>query len=117
MSATDIRKYERLKMLMEDWANWMGGYRMKLGWHSRSIGIESGHVSKDFEEMLDDVESEMCRLIDAAVNDLSAGHHAAINRCYGVSAVFRFPRGNYETLLIEAHDLLIVSLPKKGVAI
>lgn len=117
MSATDIRRYERLKMMMEDWANWMGGYRMKLGWPSRSIGIESGYVSREFDEMLGDVEAEMYRLIDAAVNDLSAGHHAAINRCYGVSAVFRFPRGNYDTLLIEAHDLLIIALPIKGVAI
>ena len=62
------------------------------------------------------VEHEMCRMIDCVVSDLPPLHKAAIYRCYGISAVFRFPRENYAEILLDAHDILLVLLPKKGVS-
>ena len=107
----------RLVVLMEDWANWQRGYSGIKGYPSHSIGLQSGYVSSTFEDMCDSVDNEVFRAIDAAVSDLVAGQAAAINKRYGVSAVFRFPRGNYEELLIEAHQVLMTTLPKKGVVI
>lgn len=111
-------RYERLKVIMEDWAHWCEGYRLKTGWPSRSIGMESGYgASSTFEDLCEESDQSVNRMIDAAVDDLEAGKKAAVYRCYGISSVFRFPRGNYNDLVIQAHDDLLESLPKKGVAI
>jgi hypothetical protein len=117
MRPNELQRLERLVMLLTDWADWMKGYRMRIGWPARSVGMESGYVSKSFDDMADDADAEMYRLIDTAVEDLEAGPKAALYKRYGVAAVFRFPRGNYETLLIESHEQLLTTLPKKGVAI
>ena len=66
---------------------------------------------------MEGVEQSINRSVDTAVNDLEAGQMAAIFRCYGLCTVFLFPRGILDTLLIEAHDTLLVSLPRKGIAI
>lgn len=116
MTPNDLDKYERLIIVMKDWADWVQGYRMNIGYPSKSVGMESGYVSASFDDMLDSAEHEMCRLIDAAVDDLPVTHKAAVNRCYGLCAAFRFPRLNYGNLLIEAHETLARTLPKKGVA-
>ena len=116
MVVNDLDKYERLVMLLKDWAHWMDGYQLKIGYPRKSLGIESGYVSSSFDDMVDSVESEMFRLIESAIDDLPVAYKAAINRCYGLCTVFRFPRLNYEDLLIAAHDELMKTLPKKGVA-
>lgn len=121
MNLNDLAIYERLVVVMQDWAEWVRGYRINNGFPSRSIGIESGYgSSKSFDDMIDDVENEMCRLIDTAVDDLTDTQRAAINRCYGLANVMRFRRGSdetktYEQLVVEAHETLLVTLPKKGV--
>jgi len=117
MQREEFSRYERLKVIMEDWANWSKGYRQNIGWPSRSVGLESGYVSSTLDGMMDGVERRINESVDAAVNDLDPGHRAAIYRCYGLSSVFRFPRGNYENLLLESHDLLLVSINRKGVLI
>lgn len=115
MKPNELQRLERLVMLLTDWADWMKGYRMRIGWPSRSVGMESGYVSKSFDDMAEESDNEMYRLIDTAVEDLEAGQKAALYRRYGVAAVFRFPRSNYETLLIESHETLLSTLPRKGV--
>ena len=111
-------KYERLKVILEDWANWCKGYMVNNGWPSRSPCMESGYGSScSFDDLCDSVDREVNRKIDASVDDLEPGKKAAIYRCYGLSAVFRFPRGNYDELVISAHDDLLASLPRKGVSI
>ena len=109
--------HDLLVVLLEDWAAWVRSYRMNIGWRSRSVGMESGYCSKDFDSMLSDVEDELFRKVDAAINDLPPAQCAAINRCYGICAVFRFPRMNYQQLLLEAHESLLVSVSKKGIAL
>ena len=106
---------ERLKVILMDWANWQKGYKPNIGWRSRSIGLVSGYVSKTFDDMCDEADTAMYRNIDAAIGDLTAPQSAAINRCYGIASVFRFPRNNYQECLIEAHLILMKTLPAKGV--
>lgn len=114
----DIKnQLDRLQILLEDWARWMEGYSGIKGYASHTPGLNSGHVSKGFDDLCDEVDNKVCKLIDAAVDDLPPGQSAAINKRYGVVAVFRFPRGDYEELLAEAHATLMVTLPKKGVVI
>lgn len=117
MKREEFSRYERLKVLMEDWATWCSGYRMKTGWPSRSIGMESGYVSSTFDDMMEGVEQEMMRSIDTAVDDLEPVYKAAVYRCYGLASVFRFPRGNYNDVVLLAHDELLLTLPRKGIAL
>ena len=118
MNRDQFSQYERLKVVMEDWAHWCKGYMVNNGWPSRSVGVESGYGSScTFDDLCESVDREVNRKIDAAVDDLDAGKKAAVYRCYGLSSVFRFPRGNYDELVISAHDDLLASLPRKGVSI
>lgn len=113
----EITRHDRLVVILEDWAEWCARYTGRRE-SSGSVGLTSGYgASKSFDDMLDDINSGIARLVDATVDDLDAGQRAAINRRYGISAVFRFPRGNYADLLLSAHDELMVTLPKKGVVI
>lgn len=111
------RSVDALVRLMEDWADWQKGYRMKLGYPSRSCGLSS-EAATSFEDMCDSVDNETMRVVDGVVQeDLTPIERAAVLRRYGVAAVFRFPRDNYEDVLMRAHERLFVLLPKKGVIV
>lgn len=115
--ANELEKFGRLIVVMEDWATWCERYS-GIKSQSCAVGLTSGHcASKSFEDLLESIENDIARLVDAAVDDLEPGQRAAINRRYGMTAVFRFPRGNYHTLLMQAHETLCNTLPKKGVVI
>ena len=111
-----MRHMGRLRVLLEDWADWQRTYRPRLGYPSRSLTcyIEG---SRDFEGMCEDADSATFAAIDACVQDLVPSQRAAVMRRYGIAAVFRFPRDNYEACLLAAHERLLVDLPKKGVVI
>lgn len=49
------------------------------------------------------------------MQDLMPAQRAAVMRRYGIAAVFRFPRDNYEQCLLMAHEVLIKALQRKGV--
>ena len=107
----------RLQVILEDWAAWQARYS-GIKAQSRSPCLSSGYESsKTFEDMLDAVENTVAQSVEAAIDDLQPGERAAINRRYGITAVFRFPRGNYEELLLMAHEKLLITLPKKGIVI
>lgn len=115
--ADDLRKIQSLVGLLESWANWQKGYRLKLSYPSKSAGFESGgYVSRTFDELAEESDSDICQLIDYAVSDLLPVQSAAIHKRY-LAAVFRFERANYPEALTEAHMTLICTLPKKGVVI
>ena len=105
---------ERLRVLMQDWANWQRTYRPRLGYPSKSLTCYS-EGSQDFESLCDAVDSQTFASVDACVQDLVPAQRAAVMRRYGIAAVFRFPRDNYESCLMMAHEALSKALPRKGV--
>lgn len=115
--AVELSRFGRLIVILEDWAAWNARYAGVKN-SSCSVGLTSGYTSsKSFEDMLEDVENTVAELVESAVDDLPSGQAAAINMRYGLCAVFRYPRGNYADLLLEAHEALMIALPKKGVVI
>lgn len=112
----DLARVEALVGLLEDWARWQRGYRMKLGFPTRSAVVANG-ASTDFESMCEASDADVMGAIDAAVDDLPPAHRAAVMRRYGVAAVFRFPRDNYESCLVAAHEALLDVLPRRGVMV
>lgn len=107
------RQVEALVGLLEEWAHWQRGYRMKLGYPSRSCGVSSD-AGSSFEDLCDSVDAQTMSTVDAVVNDLVPAQCAAVMKRYGVAVVFRFPRANYEQSLQDAHERLLVELPRKG---
>lgn len=113
----ELARFARLIVILEDWAKWNAAY-VGIQCSSHSVGLTSGYAaSKTFDDMLAEVENSVAQLVEAAIDDLPPGQAAAINRRYGICAVFRFPRGNYEDLLLDAHETLMKTLPKRGVVI
>lgn len=110
------RSVETVVRLLEDWADWQRGYRLKLGYPTKSAGLECGGGSSSFDDLCDASDAEVMGKVDVCVNDLPPIHKAAILKRYGVAAVFRFPRQNYEQVLCDAHMSLVEAFAKKGVA-
>lgn len=116
MKQNDLKTLEALVALLEDWANWQRAYSPRLGYPSRSLTCYS-EGSRDFEGMCEDADNATYAAVDACVQDLVPAQRAAVMRRYGIAAVFRFPRDNYEACLLAAHERLMVELPKKGVVL
>lgn len=110
------RSADMVVILLEDWADWQRGYRLKLGYPSKSAGMECGRGTATFDDLCEASDAEVMRKVDACVQDLPPIQQAAILRRYGIAAVFRFPRQNYEQVLLEAHCALMDAFTKKGVA-
>ena len=106
-----------LAVLLEDWAEWQASYSGVRGFPAKSTMLKSGGASQTFEELMEGVDNAVHAAIDAAVDDLLPAQRAAIMRRYGIAAVFRFQRDDYADCLQQAHDRLLVVLPKKGVDI
>ena len=109
-----IKQIESLVALLTEWAQWQRAYAPRLGYPSRSLTCYS-EGSRDFEGMCEDADNQTFAAVDACVQDLVPAQRAAVMRRYGIAAVFRFPRDNYEDCLMGAHEALVVALPRKGV--
>lgn len=112
----ELSDYEKTVNLLTDWAEWMR-HVPGIGFNSRVPILSTGIGSSTFEELLEQVDSQAMRGVDGSVESLPPSNKAAIMRCYGLCAVFRFPRDNYEQKLNEAHESIITSLKRKGILI
>lgn len=107
---------EVLICLLEDWAKWQASFRERTGFKSRSAGFASFGLST-FEDMCEQSDNATMKAIDASVDSLDPAQRAAINRKYGICAVFRFPRDNFEQMLELAHFNLVVTVKRRGVVL
>ena len=116
VQAQAVSKANAVSGILVEWANWSKGYRMRIGYPSRSAGFEPGGgvVTKETSEhQYDDVAADRCRIVDRCIDDLPVkAQSAAIHRCY-LSAVYRLR--DYEQTLLDAHEALEVAFRRKGV--
>ncbi len=103
---------------LKDWAHWMrkDTDSRRLGFPSRSAGMQSGYVSKTFEEMCENGDVERVMIINSIVGDLDSTQAAAIHHRY-LGTTVRFPRNNLADLLAQAHYEVYVGMKKKGLYI
>ena len=109
-------EYIAMTNMLYDWSKWQHSYSPNIGYDSKSAGFGSGGLSS-FEDMCEQCDNATMQALDAAIDSLLPAERAAINRCYGICAVFRFPRANYELMLAQAHDALIVSVKRRGLVL
>lgn len=114
----NMQKVQSLIHLLEEWASWQKGYSgPKLTYPGKSAGFDpGGYVSKTFDEMAEESDAQICRILDCAIDDLTPVQNAAIYRRY-LASVFRFQRISYMDALAEAHSTLFITLPNKGIVL
>lgn len=117
MNCADLKIFDRLVSLLEDWGEWQKNYFPKTGYPSSSAGFGYGSGIHSFEDMCASCDDVVMVIVDTAIDGLLPAQSAAICRRYGQANVYRFPRNNYEEMLLSAHEALIVALPSKGVVL
>lgn len=110
---TDSR--QRMINMLKDWAEWMQHDDLHIGYPKRVPMLACGGGSPTFEELLDHVDGATMKAVDSGVSSLPPGNRAAIYRCYGVCAVWRFQREKYTYIsaLEDAHDMLEIIIRRK----
>lgn len=116
MRREEFKGLDALFNTLMDWADWCRSYRQKHGYPSNSAGFGSETNIHSFDDLCERVDNVVMVSVDTAISDLPPAQNAAINRRY-LQTTFRFPRDNYEQCLDEAHNNLLIVLPKKGVVI
>jgi hypothetical protein len=111
-----VSKANAVSGILVEWADWSKGYRMRIGYPSKSAGFEPGGgvvTRETSEHQYDDVAADRCRIVDRCIDDLPVkAQSAAIHRCY-LSAVYRLR--DYEQTLRDAHEALETAFRRKGV--
>lgn len=100
--------------LLQDWATWQKGFRVRVGYPPRSAGFCSGgSVSDDSaEHSYEASDNARCEVVDACVTDLAPNQNAAIYHRYCAS-VFRMR--DYGESLLAAHVVLDRAFRAKGI--
>jgi hypothetical protein len=100
--------------LLEEWAAWQNGYKVRLGYPPKSAGFGGGRAVTDESSGADNAAADLarCEIVDRCIDDLADAFRAAIHHRY-LAAVFRMR--DYAGSLAEAHVLLSESFRRKGV--
>lgn len=111
---------------LQEWARWMrrDTAARHLGYPSRSAGMQSGYISKTFDEMCESGDMERVLIINSLIDDMgdalsdtyNSAQVAALHHCY-LGLVARFPRNNYPELLAQAHMDIFSGMKRKGLYI
>lgn len=117
MKQERFSELESVVRILHEWADWLRRYKPKTGYPSSSWFSNGGSGASSFDDLCDQADNYAMEAVDCAVGNLAPAKAAAINRNYGLANVYRFPRDNYEQMLSEAHDELVVALRRKGIAL
>lgn len=73
-----------LLQLLDDWSRWMRYDNHKLGYPTKSVGLSSGGSSNadTFDYMIEDLDNDNIRTIDALIHSLSNEEQNAIYARY-----------------------------------
>lgn len=98
---------------LDNWADWQRSYHIRLGMPARASCM-SGTGMTDFEGMSEDADSYAANATEAAVTALAPAQRGAIERKYGICAVYQFPRHNFLEMLTGAMKRLPMLLDAQG---
>jgi len=100
--------------LLQEWADWQNGYRVRLGYPPKSAGFGGGRTVTDESADADNAAADRarCEIVDRCIDDLAPAYAAAIHHRY-LAAVFRLR--DYAETLAGAHVLLSDAFRRKGV--
>ena len=98
--------------ILDEWAAWQNGYRMRLGYSPKSAGFQSGgsaHESSESDYAA--IDQARYEIVDTCVDELPPDQRSAIHHRY-LSAVYRMR--DYAGSLLNAHETLQRAFVRKG---
>ena len=99
--------------ILQEWADWQHGYRMRLGYSPKSAGFQSGGVvGSGSEPDYSSVDHARFEIVDTCVDELPPDQRSAIHHRY-LCAVYRMR--DYALSLTAAHESLLRAFVRKGV--
>lgn len=105
-----------LESHLSNWVRWMRGSEAPEGLPDRACGGVRGFtILGDSEQAYDKMDATLAEATNAAIEGLVPAERAAIYREYGVCAVYRFPRDNYQDILAAGRQHVLESLRRRGV--
>jgi hypothetical protein len=105
----------RIDEVLQKWAEWHRTQDLvDVGYPKTAAGFFSNGL-KTWDDLCSSTDNATMATIDACVTSLPPPQAAAIERAYGLCAIYRFPRGNYQDCLENAMVALSVSFRAKGV--
>ena len=114
MSRQDLARAEAVIGILLGWADWMRGYRIRIGYPPKSSGFSSGGVvsEENADHDYSSIDNARNIIVETCVAELPASQSAAIHRRY-LSAMYRMR--DYEDNLLMAHERLLGDFVRKGV--
>lgn len=103
----------RLEWHLANWKRFMHSGHLTDGYPQTAAGCVGGGYSTSFEDMCDSADSAAAEAIGALIESLTPIQSAAINHRW-LRAVYKFPRGNYDTSLLDAMDILGAGMLRRG---
>jgi hypothetical protein len=104
---------ERVDWHMRNWVRWMHTGHLADGYPETACGCVGGGYSTSFEDMCESADAAAAEAVGALIESLTPIEGAAVNHRY-LRAVYRFPRGNYDTALMSAMDSIGAGLVRRG---
>ena len=119
----DLRKENEARARSEavvgillDWSDWQNGYRVKVGYSTKSAGFQSGGVVGDSSssDAYASADNARFEIVDSCVDDLTPAQKAAIYHHY-CHSVYRMRDFELEESLLAAHAVLDRVFRAKGI--
>ena len=104
---------------LSSWAVWMRRDSGRLGYPQRVPGVASGYVSQSFEDLCDQVDDRVDRIVDACIRDLISAQCCAVHSVWLGSrwVIGEITGQDRERCYAEAIEVLARRLPMKGVVL
>jgi hypothetical protein len=101
------------------WCAWKHGWYGPDGLPSGSMVAENySTIDRESDAAYDRLDAWIAETCDVVIESIGQAHpaqKAALYRCYDIVSAFRFPRGNYAELLVQAKSNVLLGLRKRGV--
>ena len=108
----EIQAIDRLISKLQGWADWEAKYTANPLKSGQACFVVRG--SYDFDGLFSQVESKTYQIIDTAIDDLPKDQRSAILTRY-THRTWLSTKEAYADLLNQAHEALLITLPKKNV--
>lgn len=119
--ADEIRSqaFTDLDWHLDNWARWMRWNDDRLGLPKKASGGLQCYtgMDRDSDGANARLDAYLAEHADAAINALSITERAALYQAYGMSAVWRFPRNNFDELYADARAKVRSTLLRRGVVV
>lgn len=104
---------QRLDFHLGNWAAWMRSGEHVQGYKHTAAGCVGGGYTSDFDDMVAGADRRTAAIMDTLINDLPPAQSCAVHHTW-LTAVYRFPKRNFDDMYAKACETLLVGMARKG---